>query len=115
MGRRLTALLLALAIALLGPSFGAGGGQPSALQMASAPQCSCPNADQDCGDQGNLACEGALACAVQCGVAVPMLLGNPGRLPAPPRAEAGLIGQAEQLASVTAAPPLRPPTTSIRA
>jgi hypothetical protein len=116
MARRLTALLVALAIALLGPSFADGNSRSGSVELAAVAQC-CPNADYkgpDCPDQGNRACDAALACTAQCGAAVPMLAARDlVPLPAPAQSESSAIGRSDLLASVSAPPPLKPPKTSI--
>ena len=111
--RRFLGLLIALALALASPPFGAVTAMPPG--MTATTECACPNADQDCGEHGKMGCNGALACAVQCGIAMPMLGNQPAAWQPVPIAGPRLVAAAALPVSATTAPPLRPPTASIPA
>lgn len=110
--RRFLSLLIALTIAFALPPFGAA--TPTPPGKAAAAGCSCPSADRGCDEDGELGCISALACAVQCGSAAPMLGSEGGTMPAAPIAAVHQMGPAVPLVSAVAAPPFRPPRLSIR-
>lgn len=111
--RRLLGLLIALSIGFALPSFGSAA--PSLHAMAAKSDCACPNAADDCGEHGTPGCKDALACAVQCGAATPMLGVEIGGTPSAPFSVSHLMAPVTPLISAAAAPPYRPPTVSILA
>ncbi|WP_119421420.1 hypothetical protein [Desertibaculum subflavum] len=113
MVRRFLSLLIALTIAFAMPSI--AGGAPVPHVMAAKTDCACLNADSGCGEHGMPGCQGALACAVQCGAGAPMLGVELGAAPSAETVATHLMTPASPLVSAAAAPPFRPPTASIPA
>lgn len=114
MVHRFLALLTALAIAVALPSIG-GCGVPASFVMVAKADCACLNADSGCDEHGAPGCKGALACAVQCAAAAPMLGVEPSAVPPAEAVAAHLMAPASRLMSTATAPPYRPPTASIPA
>lgn len=77
--------------------------------------CSCPMANPDGDDNGQMTCPGALACAAQCGVAAPMLVGALQVLVPLAAVADRWGGHAGPPVSALSAPPFRPPATAIPA